>query len=157
RFEIMVVGEGSERQWLESNLAHGRLTGVLRNEALAEAYANLDLFIFPSTTDTFGNVVLEALASGVPVIVMNGGGPKFIVRDGLTGYIAANESRFADLVCDFVAHPERRLLMGEQARNAAMNVSWERVFEEVYRAYETAVNQHSRRQRETGRTRSHPL
>src|SRR5262249_99115 len=75
-YQILVVGDGKERQWLELNLRRGKFPGVLRNEVLAEAYADMDVFVFPSNTDSFGNVVLEALASGVPPVVMGGGGPK---------------------------------------------------------------------------------
>ena len=64
---------------------------MLRGEALAAAYANMDLFVFPSHTDTFGNVVLEALASGVPAIVTPDGGPRTIVRDGETGRIVPDD------------------------------------------------------------------
>jgi hypothetical protein len=59
-FSILVVGDGNERAWLERNLGHGVFTGVLRGQFLAEAYANMDVFVFPSRTDTYGNVVQEA-------------------------------------------------------------------------------------------------
>ena len=64
------------------------LTGFLDGEDLARAYANMDVFIFPSETETFGNVVQEANAAGVPCIVTDQGGPKFIVREGETGFVA---------------------------------------------------------------------
>ena len=75
-----------------SDLPQAEFTGVLRGEELAAAYANMDLFVFPSHTDTFGNVVLEALASGVPAIVTPDGGPSTIVRDGVTGPHRAGRS-----------------------------------------------------------------
>jgi Glycosyl transferases group 1 len=78
-FQMVVVGEGDERPWLERNLHQGVFTGVLRDHALAEAYANMDLFIFPSRTDTFGNVIQEAAASGVPAVVTAEGGPMHLV------------------------------------------------------------------------------
>src|SRR5262249_25404732 len=65
----LVVGQGSAEPWLRANLKHAEFAGVLQGERLAEAYANFDVFAFPSTTDTFGNVVLEAGASGVPAVV----------------------------------------------------------------------------------------
>ena len=61
-----VVGEGSEREWLRQHMLRAEFTGVLRGEALADAYAQMDIFAFPSETDTVGNAVLEAMASGVP-------------------------------------------------------------------------------------------
>ncbi len=87
-FRFLIVGHGAEEAWLREHLPRAEFTGVLKGEALASAYANMDLFVFPSHTDTFGNVVLEALASGVPAIVTPDGGPCSIVRDGVTGRIA---------------------------------------------------------------------
>jgi glycosyltransferase involved in cell wall biosynthesis len=74
-FHFMIVGHGAEEGWLRERLPRAEFTGVLKGEALSAAYANMDLFVFPSHTDTFGNVVLEALASSVPAIVTPHGGP----------------------------------------------------------------------------------
>ena len=68
-FRIVLVGEGGERDWLGANLRHARFAGVLHGEDLANTFANLDALVFPSLTDTFGLVMLEAMSSGVPVIV----------------------------------------------------------------------------------------
>ena len=81
-FEILVVGDGSEIQWLKKRLKHGVFTGVLRGEELARAYADMDVFVFPSRTDTFGNVVQESAASQVPAVVTNEGGPRHLVVPG---------------------------------------------------------------------------
>src|SRR5262249_26565382 len=62
-YRFLVVGEGSERAWLAENLQSAEIPGILRGDALAKAYASMDVFVFPSATDTFGNVVLEAMAS----------------------------------------------------------------------------------------------
>jgi len=111
---------------------------VLRGEALAQAYANMDLFVFPSHTDTFGNVVLEALASGVPAIVTPDGGPPTIVRDGQTGRIVP-DAEFAGAVAGILADPDKHALMRQAARNYALTASWDSVFEGVYAAYETML------------------
>lgn len=73
-FRFLIVGQGVLEPWLRENLRHGTFAGVLKGDALARAYAKMDVFTFPSRTDTFGNVVLEALASGVPAVVTNEGG-----------------------------------------------------------------------------------
>jgi len=144
RFRFLIVGDGSERRWLESNLENADFTGVLHNEALAEAYANMDIFAFPSNTDTFGNVVLEALASGVPAVVMSGGGPKYLVEQGFSGFVARDEEEFIGLVSRLMSSPDEHRRMRGQARTAALKVSWDRVFEGVYRAYELAMDHHSK-------------
>jgi len=135
-FELILVGEGREGTWLRNQLPNALLTGVLRGEALANAYADMDLFVFPSRTDTFGNVVLEALASGVPAIVTSQGGPKFLVRHGVTGYVAEDDWDFVRLVNQLMVDADRRRAMSESARAWAMTQNWHAVFEQVFRAYE---------------------
>ncbi|HEY2860859.1 MAG TPA: glycosyltransferase [Terracidiphilus sp.] len=136
-FRFMIVGHGAEEAWLRERLARAEFTGVLRGEALAAAYADMDLFVFPSHTDTFGNVVLEALASGVPAIVTPQGGPKTIVRDGKTGRVAPDEEfakAIAELLADSYRHEEMRIA----ARAYAETASWDAVFNSVYAGYEHA-------------------
>jgi phosphatidylinositol alpha 1,6-mannosyltransferase len=90
---FLVVGDGSERSWLQTNLRNCRLTGTLRGAELARAYAGMDAFIFPSEADTFGNVILEAMASGVPPLVAAGGGPKYLVQSGVNGSSSRQSTR----------------------------------------------------------------
>ena len=133
-FRFLIVGHGGDEAWLRERLPKAEFAGVLRGEALSTAYANMDLFVFPSHTDTFGNVVLEALASGVPAIVTPDGGPKTIVRDGVTGRIAEDAS-FAEAVASILGNPELHVEMRQAARAHAMTMSWDAVFEGVYSAY----------------------
>jgi glycosyltransferase involved in cell wall biosynthesis len=137
RFQI--TGSGSERAWLERHLPGAVFTGVLAGEELARAYANADIFLFPSRTDTFGNVVQEALASGVPAIVMNEGGPRFIVRDGVSGLVAADDEEFCRAAMVLAASPRLRSEMGRAGRLQVESQSWDRVFEEVYQSYAKPV------------------
>jgi phosphatidylinositol alpha 1,6-mannosyltransferase len=138
-FRFLIVGQGALESWLRENLQNADFAGVLRGEALARAYANMDVFAFPSRTDTFGNVVLEALASGVPAVVTNEGGPKFIVRHGETGFIAADSAEFSAAVRRIAGRPALLLKMRKAARQSALAVSWDAVFESVYSAYERAL------------------
>ncbi len=107
----------------------------LRYEELSAAYANMDLFVFPSHTDTFGNVVLEALASGVPAVVTPDGGPKTIVRDGETGRIVP-DAEFSSAVAGILGDPPKHEAMRKAAQAYALTASWDSVFEGVYSAYE---------------------
>ncbi|HEY6377535.1 MAG TPA: glycosyltransferase, partial [Edaphobacter sp.] len=135
---FLIVGHGSEEAALRADLARAEFAGVLRGTALAEAYANMDLLVFPSHTDTFGNVVLEALASGVPAVVTPDGGPKFSVRDGETGFVTPDDG-FARAVATLVQDRARLERMRVSAREYALECSWDTVFERVYAGYETAL------------------
>ncbi len=139
-FHFLIVGHGSEEAWLRERLPRAVFTGVLKGEALSTAYANMDLFVFPSHTDTFGNVVLEALASGAPAIVTPDGGPCTIVRDGETGRIVPDD-QFASAIVDVVSDPNKHAEMRAAARAYALTASWDSVFEGVYAAYESILPQ----------------
>ena len=95
---LAVVGDGPYREELQENIPNAIFTGYLHGEELALAYASADVFVFPSTTDTYGNVVIEALASGIPCVVSDAGGPRGLVEDGKTGFV----TRARDLM-DFCA------------------------------------------------------
>jgi len=135
-FRFQIVGQGAERPWLQSRMRHADFAGVLHGVRLAEAYANMDVFVFPSRTDTYGNVILEALASGVPAIVTDSGGPRFIVRSGETGFVAQDLDAFVEHVTRLAIMPELLDHMGRQAREYALSASWDAVFESVYSRYD---------------------
>lgn len=137
-FRIVVVGDGSEVAWLKRRLKHGEFTGVLRGEELARAYANMDLFVFPSRTDTFGNVVQEAAASQVPAVVTNEGGPRHLVVPGATGYVAETNEEFVGRALELARDTELRKRMGEAARERVAGASWDAAFEKTYLAYREA-------------------
>jgi glycosyltransferase involved in cell wall biosynthesis len=94
----------------------------------------MDLLVFPSHTDTFGNVVLEALASGVPAVVTPDGGPAHIVRDGVTGRVAG-DAGFAEAIAGLVGDAAGMERMRRCARQSALGCSWDAVFERVVGAY----------------------
>jgi len=137
-FRFLIVGHGKQEAWLRDRLPRAEFTGVLHGEELAAAYANMDLFVFPSHTDTFGNVVLEAMASGVPAVVTPDGGPKTIVRDGETGRVVPDDE-FAPAVSGILRDPVKHAQMREAARAYAVKASWDSVFEGVYAAYQTII------------------
>ena len=133
-----IVGHGAEERSLRQQMGSAAtFTGVLRGEALAAAYAGMDLLVFPSHTDTFGNVVLEALASGVPAIVTPDGGPAHIVQDGRTGCVV-EDGEFPAAIAALAGDPGRRAAMGSAARAYALGCSWDAVFERVLAAYPVA-------------------
>ena len=139
-YKFLIVGEGSERNWLEKNLRSASLTGEIFGEELAKAYANMDLFVFPSQTDAFGNVVLEAMSSGVPAVVMSAGGPKFLIDHGKNGFIADDRKDFIETVARLIENREQLPALGQSARLFAQANSWERIFEKMFEYYKMAVN-----------------
>ncbi len=140
-FRFLIIGHGKEEGRLRQDLPNADFTGVLRGHDLARAYANMDLFVFPSHTDTFGNVVLEALASGVPAIVTPDGGPRYIVKDGETGSIATDDG-FSEAVSRLILDPALHMRMRAEARTYALSASWDAVFEGVYKTYEEVLATH---------------
>ncbi len=138
-FKFTVIGDGSELEWMRENLESADLPGIKRGEELADWYANMDVFVFPSRTDTFGNVVLEAFASGVPAVVTDSGGPKFIVRDGISGYVAASSGEFIERTARLLKDADLRRKMANAAREQACAESWDAVFDKVYEAYLTGI------------------
>lgn len=136
KFRFMIIGQGAEEPWLKAQMRQADFLGVLRGEALARAYANMDVFIFPSHTDTYGNVVLEALASGVPAVVTESGGPRFIVQAGESGFVAKGLAEFVEYSRMLASDPARLKQMRSAAREYALKASWDRVFELVYSRYD---------------------
>ncbi len=134
-FRILFVGDGSEVAWLKQNLKHGEFLGILRGEELAGAYANMDLFVFPSKTDTFGNVIQESAASQVAAIVTNEGGPQYLVAPGITGIVAQSDEDFVRQTVSLCADRERLRKMGVAAREKVYGTSWDAAFEMTYQAY----------------------
>jgi glycosyltransferase involved in cell wall biosynthesis len=135
-FQFVVVGEGAEQEWLRNNMQQAEFTGVLTGAALSRTFANFDVLAFPSETDTFGLVVLEALASGVPAVVTDRGGPQYTVRHGSTGYVASGFEEFVAGTARLMDEPELLSAMRVAARQQALETSWDRSFEGMYEAYE---------------------
>jgi phosphatidylinositol alpha 1,6-mannosyltransferase len=138
-FSFVVVGEGAEQEWLRNNMRQAEFTGVLTGAELSRTFANFDVLAFPSETDTFGLVVLEAFASGVPAVVTDRGGPQYTVRHGSSGYVARDFDEFVDYTARVMEQPELLSTMRAAARRQATETSWDRIFEGMYEAYERCL------------------
>jgi glycosyltransferase involved in cell wall biosynthesis len=138
-FEFVVVGEGAEQEWLRNHMRQAEFTGVLTGAELWRTFANFDVLAFPSETDTFGLVVLEAFASGVPAVVTDRGGPQFTVRHGETGFIAHDFDEFVSYATRLMDEPALLASMRAAARQQALETSWDRIFEGMYEAYERCL------------------
>ena len=138
--KLMIVGDGPYRAEMQERCGDAVFTGFLKGEELSKAYARADIFVFPSTTDTFGNVVLEAMSSGVPVIVTDKMGPKELVRDGENGFVTHGDDDFREKLDILVKDKQRRELMGGNAREYAVSRSWDAVFERLFADYEAIAD-----------------
>jgi phosphatidylinositol alpha 1,6-mannosyltransferase len=136
---FMIVGDGNEREWLIKNMKRAVVPGILRGAALAEAYANMDVFVFPSVTDTFGNVVLESMASGVPTVVTSGGGPRYLVSPGVNGYVTDSLDEVVRAVFQLRLSKSLRTRLALDARSTALAYSWDNVFHRIYQRYESCL------------------
>jgi glycosyltransferase involved in cell wall biosynthesis len=131
---LLIVGDGPYLRELRQNVPEACYTGYLRAVELAAAYASSDVFVFPSTTDTFGNVVLEAKAAGLPCVVSDQGGPCELILDGIDGFItrALDAGDFARVLRLLCRDSKLRAKMGEQARNRVENRNWNNAFRQFW-------------------------
>jgi glycosyltransferase involved in cell wall biosynthesis len=125
----MVVGDGPAREELQELMPHTHFTGFLTGEDLARAYASSDVFFFPSDTETFGNVTLEAMASGLPCLVADAQGSKSLVDHNENGYLISvdNERRFLSCAEKLTTDKLLRRRLGENSLEKANNYTWEKI------------------------------
>lgn len=139
----MVVGDGPARRELEYMLPDAHFTGFVTGDELARAYASSDIFLFPSDTETFGNVTLEAMASGIPAVVADATGSKSLVESGVTGYLAPpkNTVQFAEMVMKIAEDDELRFNMSEAARQKSLAYAWDTINNGLVENYLEALNE----------------
>jgi glycosyltransferase involved in cell wall biosynthesis len=136
--QLFVVGHGPYSELFAESLPEAFFTGYLTGKQLAMAYASADIFVFPSTTDTFGNVIIEAQASGVPVVVSDSGGPKELVEDKANGLITKSRDvdDFTRAIRALVTDPALRERMGISARQSVIDRSWPSAFRKFWETTE---------------------
>jgi glycosyltransferase involved in cell wall biosynthesis len=139
-FRFVIVGEGSEARWLRENMRSAEFTGILRGPELSRTFANFDVLAFPSETDTFGLVVLEAFASGVPAIVTSCGGPQYTVQHASSGYVARSFDEFVGFTARLMSNSELLSAMRLNARQQARATSWDRIFDGMYECYSRCLS-----------------
>ena len=142
---LLVVGDGPFRSRMEQEAPAAHFTGFLTGVELSRAYASADLFAFPSETDTFGNVVLEAMSSGLPVVVTDKMGPRELVEHGSNGFVASNGQEFESYLNRLIQDPELRRTMGARSRKMALERTWDTVFESLFDSYRQVIREHRER------------
>jgi phosphatidylinositol alpha 1,6-mannosyltransferase len=138
---VLVVGDGPARQWLSDRLPNAIFTGFLTGEDLARAYASADVFFNPSCTEAFGNVTVEAMASGLPTVCAKASGSNSIVRDGRTGFLVDQSDlpAFSRTLGALITKPDLRRQMAVAARDVSAVFDWETVLSAVYGHYFDAL------------------
>lgn len=141
RLHLALAGGGPEEEALRERLgAHATFLGWLEGESLARAYASADLFLFASRTDTFGQVLLEAQASGLPVVAVDEGGPASLIEHGVTGRLCPPDAgALADAVVELAAVPAERRRLAAGALGAVCGRSWEVALEQLAEGYRRAL------------------
>jgi glycosyltransferase involved in cell wall biosynthesis len=140
---LIVVGDGPYRAEMERELAHAdaHFLGFRHGSELSALYASSDLFVFPSLTDTLGQVVMEAQASGLPVLVSDQGGPKEVVREGATGLVldARRPRAWADAIVELIRDQDRRRRMGVAAAEHIRPMTIQASFDHWWSLHEAAT------------------
>ena len=140
---FVFVGDGPERKTMEAQLPRAIFTGSLEGEELSMAYASADVFVFASETESFGNVTLEAMASGLPCVCADATGSRSLVVAEQTGYLVSPGSAegFASRIATLAADPALRRQMSEAARLRSLAFSWDDAMARILGHYEDIVSE----------------
>lgn len=144
KVRALVVGDGPAKEEAQKKLTEGHFTGFATGEELARAYASADIFLFPSHTETFGNVTLEAMASGLPCVVADAIGSKSLVEDGVNGFLGKKEdvNDFTKQLDKIVSNPDLRAQMGKVSREKALGYKWENINAGLVNNYREVLDKH---------------
>jgi phosphatidylinositol alpha 1,6-mannosyltransferase len=143
---VLVVGEGPARDWFEARLPQAVFVGFQQGEDLARAVASMDMLFNPSVTETFGNVTLEAMACGLPVIAAAATGSQSLVDDRASGRLVPPGAihQFAEAIKGYIEDPAMREAHGLAGENRALEFSWDRINQEVADTYLRLIRQRTR-------------
>lgn len=144
RHRSMIVGVGPALEELVERLPDTIFTGYLEGTSLSRAYASSDVFLFPSDTETFGNVTLEAMASGLPAVCADATGSRTLVENGETGLLVppGDSSAFLDAVHHLVDDAPERRRMGIGALGRARQYEWNTILSRMLGFYDEILNPH---------------
>lgn len=144
---FVIAGEGPIRQELHGMMPGAVFLGQLGGTDLSHAYASADLFVFPSTTETFGNVIIEAMASGTVPVCAREGGAAGVVQHNVTGVLTTprDPADIAKAVSELLHAPARRERMALQGLEFARRQSWQHIFQRMIDAYQEVIHEHTTR------------
>lgn len=142
KIRALIVGDGPERERFRHLLPDGVFTGYLEGEALARAYASADIFFNPSATETFGNVTLEAMASGLPAVCAAASGSRSLVDDGETGLLVADAKDVGGFACALTSlarDADQRATMAANALLKSAGFDWDAILDRLIADYQAIV------------------
>ncbi|MFA7604267.1 MAG: glycosyltransferase family 1 protein [Novosphingobium sp.] len=141
--EVLVVGEGPARAWFEERLPGAHFVGFQAGADLARAVAGMDVLFNPSVTETFGNVTLEAMACGLPVVAAVATGSESLVDDDVSGRLIRPGAvhQFAEALKTYIEQPERRAAHGAAGEARSRDFSWDAINQEVADTYLRLIRQ----------------
>ncbi len=139
----LIVGDGPARQWLESRLPEAVFAGFMAGQDLGKAVASMDVLFFPSTTETFGNVSLEAMACGLPVVAAAATGSQNLVDNGTSGRLIAPGAvhQFAEALRQYIEDPALRRAHGDAGEKRSRDFSWDQINQVVGDTYLRLIRQ----------------
>jgi len=143
--KALIVGDGPAMDELKEMLPGAVYTGFLEGHQLSVAYASSDIFFFPSESETFGNVTLEAMSSGLPCVVADAAGSKSLVNDGENGFLAdaTDKELFASRIEQLALDPSLRSEMGRISSEKAKGYSWKAINEKLMSYYSEVLQKES--------------
>lgn len=144
--DVLVIGDGPARGWFEARLPSARFVGQQVGDDLARALASSDVLFNPSITEAFGNVTLEAMACGLPVVAASATGATTLIRDGVNGILVAPRdiSGFADALAAYAADPALRAAHGAAGLDYAATQDWDRINQAMLDLYLDVIERHGR-------------
>ncbi len=133
-YNLVVVGDGLARKDCEARMPHAFFTGRLSHDSLAPVYASADVFVFPSVTETYGNVVLEAMASGLPCVIADGGGSRDLIRHGENGFRCApyDAHDYVEKIQSILERPGMAQHFIQQGLLLSASLDWEKLAETYF-------------------------
>jgi glycosyltransferase involved in cell wall biosynthesis len=143
--KFLIGGDGPAKTAMQKELPEAVYAGYVVGEELAKLYASSDIFLFPSDTETFGNVTLEALSCGLPAVVANGVGGSSIVLHEETGYITTprNPDAFAECLFKLSTNHDLRKIMSINSRKRAMTFEWESIMNGLLKDYKKVIRNYN--------------
>lgn len=140
---FIIAGDGVARNFCESRMRKAIFTGKVDHETLAELYASSDVFVFPSVSESYGNVVIEAMASGLPCVIADGGGSKDFIEQGINGFKCSPyyENDYADKIEILLRNKELSRQFSEEGRLYSQKFDWGELIKKYFDDVQTMAHQ----------------